>query len=907
MLVTDSAGEVPRTLGRRGLAVFIAVLAWVLSAPTAASAAAPSVTTTLSPWIMTDSTAGSALARHAPLYSQDGRRLNSQAWAPSYLATRYAEFTFASVVPTGTTVWGTTIRSVYANAVATTTAARLLVFDGSTWTTHALTSAAGTSAVVDTIDLPAISTPTKASGLKVRFQATNGGGAVCWEQMRLTLVTNRGTLSWAPERGDDYSSGTYANANDPMAISDDAWFERSASKWPTGAYDNTEYLEFTLPEVVPPGSVVESVTLFSVRQATHPVVNLYTKLRVSVDDGANWTETTLATTSGQESATDTVSLPQVVDYGKLERLRIRFMAYGDKQASTRHDLMSLRIVYRPPTWSYQTGGVTLGNPSAYPLNKAIYGGSNDGVIRSFSQTDGRLRWSYATGGMVQNQTVLTIGGSLRVFAGSYDGYLYQLDDSGNLIWRVPVAGDYSAATKSFAAPGVDDHVQGGVGYKPAVASGTTTANTVYVGTYNVGASDNAFYALNATDGAVMWRDARPATGTVSCVPAVDWTTNRIFYTANHADGRGRLFALTVTGTPVWEVELGAVSDGSPSLRGSRLFVGTNDGRLRIIRTSDGVVERSVRPVAGNYVIGTPWPAPEAVFVSSSFGQVYAIDATTGAVGATASGLTSPRLPIVIGTKVYVGTNSGLATLERSTLAGVSSYSLGYAVSSPTLDVATMRFFACDERGRYYALDAEAGGALSGGRQVSGASASVMASSSLKAATAAAAGRSVRSSVSRSSARRATTVSRRSASTTAARRRAARTAGARRRAANVALSRRIRPGSGRRRLPRLKRSAARHALQATVGVGVGPQGFEMVVRGRGDGRTVGDSRLVLTTPGGGIYHSVTGVTAAGRSTLDFSSSTVVPTLGTWAYSMPGEWEATLWVDGRMVAKGKTVLP
>lgn len=690
----------PATEQRPLLAALLVISAslFVLMGGASPASAAVTHTVTVAPWTVVDETNTGPVSGTWALWLSDNRSLASGAWPTAISATRYIEYSLPAAVPSGTVVSAVSVTLAYSNQVATTTAAELQVFDGTSWTSHALPDATGTLKVTTTVAVPELADPSKANAAKLRFFAANaGGGVTLMDQVRVTVASNRGTFELAPETFVDQSTGTPVSEAFDFASADGNVYQPRAA-WPTAGYDPTAYIELTLGPVVTPGSSISSVTVESTYQNQKPSATTTAKLEVS--DGASTYTHALSTAVGSTPVSDTVELSEITDFGKLERMTIRFMAYSPVATKTRHDALTVTVTYDPPAWVQEAGYAALGDMAVNPMVGAVWGGSNDGVVRSFSTTGGALRWSYATGGPVQGLSVVQVASAYRAFASSQDGYLYDLDDSGVLQWRQAVAGDYDPGTGTFAAPGANDRLQGGVAYKAAVRVGAVTANAVFVGTFNSGAADNAFYALNAGDGSVLWRDTRPSTDVVNSFPSVDYTTNRVLYTTNG----GHVYCLETSGTPLWDVQLGGGISSNPTVYSGKVYIGANDGTLYILNLSDGSTVRTVTPVAGAYRLSTPWPSGGLVYVSSSIGSLYAIETSTGVVKAEAGGLSGPRRPLLVGTKVYLGTNAGLVILSKATLAALSGYTSGYAQSSPSMDVYTQRLFFGDSQGRFFGID-----------------------------------------------------------------------------------------------------------------------------------------------------------------------------------------------------------
>jgi outer membrane protein assembly factor BamB len=718
MRMTKSARAVTGTL------IWFAALV-AIAAASPAQAAPQQYSVTVAPWSIATSASGVSTNLSWSLWDNDGLQLRSGVWGTAYSSTRYIEYAFPTSIPTGAVIASATAVHIYKAPGGGASTSKLLVSldGGATWPyTHPLT-AAGSALVQDTVDLPEVTTVGSATALRIRFMAYNADGkGTRTEKLKLIFSTNRGIFEFCPSTVTDRATGTAKDASDPLWTRGDAIASAFGMTWPI-ALNEGQYISFGLHglsssmRVVPPGSVIDSVTV-SANRTNSGAVTLYSKLEVSANDFASKTDHALTTLTAAATTSDAVLIGEIRTFADLERMDMRFVAWQTSGTnSMTFDLMTVTIRYHfdpACAWVIQTGGAALVNPSAYSVTQSMYSGSNDGVIRSIAYQTGKVRWSYATTGAVQNQTAVRVNGVPRIFAGSQNGYLYCLDDSGTLVWKMPLAGNYTTAT-GFAAPAAGDMVQGGVAFRAGVKIGGVAHNTVYAGTYNsASATDNAFYAVDTTTQAVLWRDKRLGNDYFTGFPALDYTTNRVVYASYGSaasGGQGHVYCLDTTGTPIWDRALGGRVTGSPIIRGGKVWVGAGNGTLYALSLTDGTPTTYV-PAVGSYDLSTPWPAGAITYVSSSKGSVYAIDAASGTVLHEATGLLGPRIPIVLDSYVYVGTNDGLVTLAKSDLAVASTYRTGYAVSSPTLDWDTMRFFFGDSAGRIYGVDST-GGLMSG--------------------------------------------------------------------------------------------------------------------------------------------------------------------------------------------------
>jgi polyvinyl alcohol dehydrogenase (cytochrome) len=113
------------------------------------------------------------------------------------------------------------------------------------------------------------------------------------------------------------------------------------------------------------------------------------------------------------------------------------------------------------------------------------------IINKASASNLKQHWSYQTGGAISSQPVEANG---LVYWGSWDGNEYATDQNGNKVWATNLG--------RTASPGCKDTT--------GVASTANIVN-INIGTASkvlfVGGGDASVYALNASNGAVLWRTA----------------------------------------------------------------------------------------------------------------------------------------------------------------------------------------------------------------------------------------------------------------------------------------------------------------------------------------------------------------------------------------------------------------
>jgi uncharacterized repeat protein (TIGR01451 family) len=360
-------------------------------------------------------------------------------------------------------------------------------------------------------------------------------------------------------------------------------------------------------------------------------------------------------------------------------------------------------------WAFSTGATSVVPPGIGPSLHMV---SNDNSLYAAVKGIGGGTWPAGWTPLPMNgpsqgrpSTInLNVGGASRViFLGSQDTNVRAINaDSGFPEWAQSL--------------GAGNEVEAGLSGWFSAFGATPGSNYMVVGTRNTSA-DNSFWALNATTGAPAWAlpfsgEAGNRIGIINGQAVVDYAAKRVYFTSYaRTAGDDTVWCLDITtGAKVWSKAQGDIA-GAPSLRGGKLYVPTNDGRILALNTTDG-------STAWTFTTGDGM-ARGFVFLDRFSNQVYfSTDSFVWSVTAGASTptwkrpLLTPSTPLFSAAlgRVYVGSGDGkLYSLDAATGAPVAAETnvLGdglATVGSPSLDVLGGFLYAGTEAGVVYAVE-----------------------------------------------------------------------------------------------------------------------------------------------------------------------------------------------------------
>ncbi len=209
---------------------------------------------------------------------------------------------------------------------------------------------------------------------------------------------------------------------------------------------------------------------------------------------------------------------------------------------------------------------------------AVFVGADDRNLYKIDLANGTLIWNYTAGDVIKGSPAV-IGP--RVYFGSYDGYIYALDDHGGnatLAWRYDAGGEIQAAVavaegKVFATTlnGRAVAVSSSSGARAWESSpGGVIASSPAVQGGHVIFGGDTLVSLSTDNGASEWE--RPLSGYIRGSPAI------VGDLAIVGDYGGHVYAHALNGTLRWSYTAGSAIRTSPAIAGGLAIVGTDGGQ-----------------------------------------------------------------------------------------------------------------------------------------------------------------------------------------------------------------------------------------------------------------------------------------------------------------------------------------
>jgi outer membrane protein assembly factor BamB len=286
-------------------------------------------------------------------------------------------------------------------------------------------------------------------------------------------------------------------------------------------------------------------------------------------------------------------------------------------------------------------------------------------------------------------------------------------------------------------PGGGVPVLHGVQWRFRAGAAILSSPAVSGGLVYFGSNDHNVYALDERTGALRWKFATK--GRVTASPAV---ADGLVYVGSYD---GKFYALdAASGALRWQFATagerrfsaphlhGAEPAGevmpdpfdvflsSPALAGGRVYFGSGDGNVYALDAASGALKWQFK--TGNVVHASPAVAEGVVYVGSWDSYFYALDAAGGALRWKFKTGEDPRINNQVGIQssaviadgtVYFGCrDSNLYALDAATGAWRWAFSThgSWVVTSPAVRAGVV-YFATSDSGTLHALDAKSGAPL----------------------------------------------------------------------------------------------------------------------------------------------------------------------------------------------------
>lgn len=371
-------------------------------------------------------------------------------------------------------------------------------------------------------------------------------------------------------------------------------------------------------------------------------------------------------------------------------------------------------------WAYSTGATSMAPPGLrFKAGESyVYAVSNDRTLHSMrggsTGGDWPTSWTpYPLGGPAQARPPVVpfaVGGAMdgAAFLGSQDGSVYAIDaNDGSEEWKTSIASMVQAAPAGLFL-------------------GADPFDIIFAGTRN-GTAPNQLQALHLDTGVPMWSFDNSAAqmgddkeiGIVSGSASVVYATKRIYFASRIRGGATgsdkTLWCVDVTsGSPqrCWAKALGNI-DGSPVVRGSVVYVGTNAGIVYALDAATGAINWSLSLGDGT-IKGFIFPrfGSNELFLSTNT-RVWSLsdNGLSASVNwqVTDAAIPSPSTPLYVPgtTRLFVGSSDGyLYQLDITAPLPATRVQLGdglSAVGVPTADILKSMIYVGTDAGIVYGV------------------------------------------------------------------------------------------------------------------------------------------------------------------------------------------------------------
>jgi outer membrane protein assembly factor BamB len=188
----------------------------------------------------------------------------------------------------------------------------------------------------------------------------------------------------------------------------------------------------------------------------------------------------------------------------------------------------------------------------------------------------------------------------------------------------------------------------------------------------VGSEDNSLYALNAQNGALLWRYTTGDQITLSSPAVAD---GKVYFGSND----GNIYSLDATdGGVVWKYPTNGYVVASPAIHGGVVYIGSYDHSLYALNATDGSLLWKF--ATGGVVSSSVAVANGLVYFGSADGNLYALNLDLPRVGVTGLREVASLQQLQSGGG-YCSTTEMVLRLTPTWLTMVDVQDRGYGVSS----------------------------------------------------------------------------------------------------------------------------------------------------------------------------------------------------------------------------------
>ena len=201
---------------------------------------------------------------------------------------------------------------------------------------------------------------------------------------------------------------------------------------------------------------------------------------------ASSTATLTATTTASSTATATLSTSAIS--AATTNATSSFTATSAATETPSSESVSFSAKLKP-LWVIQDN-TDIGAGATYS-GGVVYYANTAGVVKALDAKNGRLIWSFKTGGKIFSTPAISDG---KLVIGCTDGYIYCLDAKGEKV--VNIYKNQRPKTITY---------RGKLLWKVKAEKSVLPAPSIYKGIVYIGASDGVFRALRLKDGSEVWR------------------------------------------------------------------------------------------------------------------------------------------------------------------------------------------------------------------------------------------------------------------------------------------------------------------------------------------------------------------------------------------------------------------